>query len=228
MSSTHRGGVREPSDYYVTPIDAIATFLREWSRVEDLSGIKNIFDPCAGGTVNEHGIITVPMSYPAAILGVLDLFPILDTPVKALGGLSLCRREGAWRGVETMDVREDSPADIVRNYLTSEPSKVPDLIITNPPFVCALEIAQRALSHVRDGGFVVMLQRLNWLGSEKRSSWFKANMPQKIYVHAKRMGFKRHLMDLPVKERNATDSIEYAHFVWCKGDGRGMSQLRII
>lgn len=77
-----------------------------------------------------------------------------------------------------------------------------------------------------------MLQRLNWLGSEKRKAWWLANPPDYIYVHSERMGFKKHLTELPAKERNATDSIEYAHFVFVGRTALAprpkFSQLRII
>jgi len=56
---------------------------------------------------------------------------------------------------------------------------------------------------------VVMLQRLNWLGTQKRKTFWD-NAPLKhIYIHHKRPSFTP---DKP----NKTDSIEYAHFVFQK------------
>lgn len=206
MSSTARGGQREISDYYVTPVAEVTRFLKAWAQDEKLDGIKRIFDPCAGGTLVD-GKITVPMSYPAAISTAH--FPAMER-------------------VETMDIRGDSPAEIIRDYLFSQPAEMPDLIITNPPFSIAVEITEKALREVAEGGFVVMLQRLNWYGSEKRQAFWRAQMPKFCYIHSERMGFRKHLTELPIKERNATESIEYAHFVWQKGVFPRFTQTRVI
>jgi len=207
MSSTLRGTRREASDYYVTPIPAIEHFLRAWAidfGPDGFTGIKDILDPCAGGTNGK-----VPMSYPEAIANVHALF---------------CSS----RSFETVDIRSDSPANIASDYLTIEMPMKYDLIITNPPFSIAVEIIQKAISDCRDGGYVVMLQRLNFLGSVNRLEFWQQNMPERIYVHAQRMGFKRHVTWLPLKERNATDSIEYAHFVWRKAGNTRESLLKVI
>lgn len=84
-----------------------------------------------------------------------------------------------------------------------------DLIITNPPFTYAMEFIQKALNEIDDNGYVVMLLRLNFLGSKARNQWLLNNMPYEIYVHGKRLSFT---------DDNKTDSIEYAHFVWKKNN----------
>jgi len=77
-------------------------------------------------------------------------------------------------------------------------------IITNPPFYIAQEIAEKALA---EGDVVIMLQRLNWLGSHKRRKFWAAHMPSDVFVHHRRISFTG----------GKTDSIEYAHFVWRPG-----------
>ena len=62
---------------------------------------------------------------------------------------------------------------------------------------------------VADGGYVAMLLRLNFWGSKARQDFFKNNMPKYCYIHPRRMSFT---------EDGKTDSIEYAHFVWQKGN----------
>lgn len=109
----------------------------------------------------------------------------------------------------TMDIREDSLSVLKGDYLKTEFDKPFDMIITNPPFSCAMQFLQKALNEVKDGGYVIMLLRLNFLGSKTRNEWLKNNMPYEIYVHGKRMSFT---------DDGKTDSIEYAHFVWKKGN----------
>ena len=84
------------------------------------------------------------------------------------------------------------------------------MIITNPPFNVAQEFTEHALEMVKEGGLVIMLQRLNWLGSQKRKPMWQKLPLAAVYVHSKRPGFD------PQKP-SKTDSTEYAHFVFCKG-----------
>ena len=108
----------------------------------------------------------------------------------------------------TIDSRNDSMAEIVEDYLDITFDIPFDLIITNPPFALGLDFVQKSLRDVKDGGYVIMLLRLNFFGSKARNEWLKENMPYEVYVHSKRMSFT---------DNGKTDSIEYAHFVWKKG-----------
>jgi len=58
MSSTNRPS-RGGSDYYVTPVSAITTFLNAFLEYEQIG--RRILDPCAGGDARHA------MSYPAAL-----------------------------------------------------------------------------------------------------------------------------------------------------------------
>lgn len=213
MSSTKRGGQRSASNYYVTPVPAIEQFLRAWHAdcPTALVECQRILDPCAGGTVDSQGAIKVSMSYPKALSFRQLLF--LHVPT-----------------VETMDIRQDSPAEIHADYLTATTSGGYDLIISNPPFALASEFICKALEDVRPGGWVVMLLRLNFLGgtTEKPKLWAKVGLPVRAYVHAQRMGFNGHRADLPKKERNGTDSIEYAHMIWRSGIKATETILKVI
>ena len=119
----------------------------------------------------------------------------------------------------TMDIRDDSLATLKGDYLKTTFDKPFDMIFTNPPFCMSLEFLQKALNDVKDGGYVIMLLRLNFLGSGKRNKWLKNNMPYEIYVHSKRMSFT---------DDGKTDSIEYAHFVWKKGYKTEISKLYLL
>lgn len=183
MSSTNRSKARDNhiSDYYVTPVNSITDFIVEFEK--DYGRLGNVLlDPCAGGD-SAH-----PMSYPIAL------------------------STAGYTNITTLDLRADSLASMVGvNYLSFDINTlptIPDCIITNPPFNQALEIIQKALDDVAPGGHVVMLLRLNFLGSKTRFPFWKNNMPMHCYIHSTRMKFMN---------TGGTDSIEYMHCVWKKG-----------
>lgn len=186
MSSTNRGTVRNADDYYVTPHWLIEDFLAAFAENNILvcSPDENprVLDPSAGGCEQ------YPMSYPTVL-----------------------EQEGF--RVESWDIREDSRANLTGvNFLNvpSYESRKYDMIITNPPFNQAQAFTEHALEMVEYGGLVIMLQRLNWLGSQKRKPMWQKLPLAAVYVHSKRPGFD------PQKP-SKTDSTEYAHFVFCKG-----------
>ena len=180
-------------DYYVTPIKPIESFLKEFEKSEDVF-LHNpiILDPCAGGD-NKH-----EMSYPKAIK---------DT-------YNDCNR------LYTMDIREDSLANLKTDYLTYNTENIkPNVIITNPPFNLAIDVIEKALNDVVDNGFVIMLLRLNFFGGKLRKPFFEKQMPKYCFVHSKRISFT---------DTGGTDSIEYCHMVWQKGYYPEFTQLKII
>jgi hypothetical protein len=195
MSSTNRSRAREShvSDYYVTPVKDIKTFIKAMIK-DNLSGIFNqkykILDPCAGGD-EKH-----PMSYPDAL-----------------------RRMNFKGQIDTMDIREDSRAEIIGNYLETDVKSKYNVIITNPPFNLALPIIEKALDDVAPGGYVIMLLLLNFFGSQKRKEFFQKNMPTYCFVHSKRLKFL---------DTGGTDSSEYMHAIWFKDSNPRYTQLRVI
>ena len=180
MSSTNRGHNRHKSDYYVTPQDQIELFLNEFLKIENINNDVIILDPCAGGDANNK------MSYP-------------------------CVLEKMFKNsyIQTIDVRSDSLANVKTDYLNYICKDIFDVIITNPPFNIAIDIINKAISDVKPNGFVIMLLRLNFLGSKQRFEFWQNNKPKYIFVHHKRMSFIKN---------GGTDSVEYAHFVWQKGN----------
>ena len=192
MSSTLRGYDRHKSDYYVTPdwiIDELFDAIPE--LFEEMDG-RIALDPCAGGGI-VNGSQAFGMPYPEAL-----------------------KRRG-WNTIHTMDVREDSLAEIKHDFLQWDTSIDYDLIITNPPFAIAEEITRKALSLVDpESGKVIMLQRLNWLGSASRDDFFTEYPPSLIVMHAKRPSFGG---------TSSTDSVEYAHFIWDNSDKSGCTQF---
>ncbi len=192
MSSTNRSDARKNHkfDYYVTPIAEIETFINFIHKIVPNIFTGKILDSCAGGD-NAHA-----MSYPTVIN---KIFPQLQ--------------------VDTVDIRDDSLAEIKMDYLNFDCTNRYNTIITNPPFNNSLEIIKKAIEDVRKFGFVIMLQRLNFMGSKSRKAFWEENMPKYIVVHHKRMSFT---------DNGGTDSIEYAHYIWQKGVKVTSSQLYII
>jgi len=191
MSSTLRGSHRSKWDYYITPQYAINDFMKEFMKCEKIWPTFNIIDPCAGGDATHN------MSYPTVL------------------------NSGGFYNIETYDIREDSLATNKIDYLKAKIEIFPDIIITNPPFDQSIPIIEKSLKDVRDGGFVIMLQRLNFMGGTtyKKKFWDKVGLPKYIFIHRKRMSFTND---------GKTDSIEYAHYVWEKGYSPEFSKIKII
>lgn len=185
MSSLNRGTVRNDDDYYITPHWLIEDFLAAFAENNMLvcspDESPRVLDPSAGGCDKYE------MSYPTVL-------------------------EKHGFTVDSWDIRADSRASVINcDFLQVKSLKKPyDMIITNPPFNVAQEFTEHALEMVEYGGLVIMLQRLNWLGSQKRKPMWQKLPLAAVYVHSKRPGFD------PEKP-SKTDSTEYAHFVFCKG-----------
>jgi len=198
LSSTNRGYDRHKSDYYVTPIDKVVEFLNAF-QTQEPNALRHgvILDPSAGGDEEN------PMSYPEA----LEMVGVKD------------------HRIHTIDIREDSRADVIGNYLALDTSEIlpedPSVIITNPPFVLAEPIVEKALRDVKPGGYVIMLLRLNFFGGKARNERFypEVGMPKYAFVHHRRMSFT---------PDGKTDSIEYAHFVWQRGYDEDSTKLYVI
>ena len=139
----------------------------------------NVLDPCAGGDINR------PCAYPYA----LSEFDYTDS-------------------FDTIDIREDSRANVIMDYFESTAKTTYDLIISNPPFSLFESFVIRGLLDVREGGYVIFLLRLGASGGQKRAeNFWKHYPPKSIYVHSKRPSFIK----------GGTDSAEYAHYVWQRG-----------
>lgn len=119
----------------------------------------------------------------------------------------------------TIDIRNDSLAELKADYLIHNCKNKYNLIITNPPFNIAKEIIYKALDDVKDNGFVVMLLRLNYFGSKDRKDLWEYQMPKYTFVHHRRISFM---------DKGSTDSIEYAHFVWQKEHNPEFTLLKVI
>ena len=121
--------------------------------------------------------------------------------------------------ISTYDIRDDSRSEFKGDFLKLECKNKYDVIITNPPFNISLDIINKALSDVKEDGYVIMLLRLNYFGGKVRQELFKKYMPKYCFVHSKRMSFT---------QNGKTDSIEYCHMVWKKGDFPEFTLLKVL
>lgn len=191
MSSTNRSNARDLhiADYYVTPMNKIEEFLDVFLQHENISRDIKILDCCAGGDKIHL------MSYPKAI------------------------NTYGFKNIGTIDIRQDSLAEIKSDYLHMDCKNKYDMIITNPPFNISLDIIKKALGDVKNDGYVIMLLRLNYLEGKARKLFWEENMAKYIYVSHKRMSFT---------DDGKTDSVAYAHYVWQKGYKEKYSKIFII
>lgn len=195
MSSTNRSDARNAhkSDYYTTPVDKIVEFLNAFNEHEDilLKPDTLILDPAAGGCL-QH-----PMSYPEA----------------------LKRINVGSNNIYTIDIRQDSLADVKGDYLKMDCKGKYDVIFTNPPFVLARDFIEKALDDIKKDGFVIMLLRLNFLESKKRKDLWGKYMPKYIFTYSERLSFT---------DDGKTDSVAYAHYCWQKGYNPEFSKIKVI
>lgn len=194
MSSTNRKNAaeRHVSDYYVTPVYEVERFLIALNNVDkSVMECNSILDCSAGGdSVNNV------MSYPTAIHNLTG------------------------KVIDTIDIREDSPSLYKGDYLKFDCKENYDMVISNPPFNLALEFIQKALDDVKEGGWVIMLLRLNFLeGISRKEVLWDNIMPKYIFVHSKRMSFTGD---------GKTDSIAYAHYVFKKDHKDKFASIMII
>jgi len=82
----------------------------------------------------------------------------------------------------------------------------PHTMITNPPFSLAIPFIEKGLTLCND---VFILQRVNWLGTQKRSEWLSKASLKTIYIIP-----KRPVWEIDNRPENGADTYEYmwAHF----------------
>ena len=90
-----------------------------------------------------------------------------------------------------------------------------DVSITNTPFSLSLEIIERCFQFAN---IVIVLEKLNFLGSRERHEFLSSNMPD-VYVIPNRPSF--------TNDRK-TDSINYGWFVWRSRKRRSSGKLKFL
>lgn len=174
MSATNRGTVRNEADFYETPSWCVRRLLeRLW-----LPG-GSWFEPAAG-----HGAII------RAVNAVHE---------EKVEWCACELRPEAWARLR--EVVDGPDLFVGIDFLNGDFAGTDFAVVaTNPPYSLAMEFVENALPLAP---YVVMLLRLNFLGSAKRSAFFRGEMPD-VYVLPNRPSFTG----------GGTDATEYAWFVW--------------
>ncbi len=183
MSSTNRGAERRADDLYVTP---------HWVT-------HRLLDACPWLLPGEWKVNAPTWHEPARGTGAI---------VEAVN--SWCRARPGVKAPSwlTQDIRE-MPKPAVEEFVCQDflspwwpfPHRVPEVLITNPPFSLAEEFVRRALAVCP--GYVVMLLRLAFLETEERNQLLREQPPD-IYVLPNRPSFTG----------KGQDSCAYAWMVW--------------
>lgn len=88
-------------------------------------------------------------------------------------------------------------------------------ILTNPPFKMACEFINHSLELVKDGRYVIMFLKIQFLeGQSRYDSLFKNNPPKYIYVFTKRTNTAR---NGEFDKYKAAPALCYTWMIWQKG-----------
>ena len=190
MSATGRSDVREPNDFYATPAWCVDRLLdRLWFPCD-----RGWLEPAAG-----HGAVNL----------AVDAW-------RARKGL---KRVG-WKQYELQSefndvLREQGHQRCVGisflDFAFTNKWPIYDVVITNPPYSLAQEFVERCLPLAYN---VVMLLRLGFLATEKRSQLMREHPPA-VYVLPNRPSFTG----------GGTDASDYAWFVWGESGNAGRFEI---
>ena len=131
-----------------------------------------------GSTIVSQEFYPTPKATTMSILKEIDF-------TKVNSFLEPCR--GQNHIFELVNVQNKSYCEISEgiNYLTTKLDRF-DLILTNPPFSLAQQFITKART---ESDTVVMLQRINYLGSSARKKFWDQNPPTHLFVLANRPKF---------------------------------------
>jgi hypothetical protein len=176
MSSTNRGAIRNENDYYATPRPAIESFLNIFELQPG-----NILEPCAGrGAISS----VIHERYPNAYLMQIDINHDFDGYMANYGHFDI------------RDFRKWKPDQHDQQHFRT--------IITNPPYSIAQEVIEHCFELAIPSTEIIMLLRLGFLGSKKRSDFWKKHPVTQIYPLSQRPSFTG----------DGRDSTDYAWYVW--------------
>lgn len=201
MSSTKRGATRVVNDFYPTPAWCVHRLLDRICGQLPWDGVW--LEPCVGA---------------GAIVDAVASWQI-EACARAVGGSYWPPHTMAAPEWQLVDIAPQYAREGVTtaDYLTTRFTQRAAVAITNPPFSFAMEFVEAMRNDAQN---VIVLQKLNWLGSESRSAFWREAMPD-VYVLPNRPSF-----GLNAQGKPGTDSVDYAWFVWpLHTSGRGFIEV---
>lgn len=170
--------MRRDKDNYVTPAWVTSALLE--NVIGAVSTARNFLEPCAGN---------------GAILREMEG--------------RWCMRGSRFTAVEIREEERENLLELadevhIADFLTWKPTDKYDLIITNPPFSIAKQVAEKCLEIAGDEATVALLLRLSFLASQERHAFWQQHPLSELLVLSARPSFTG----------GGTDNSEYAWYVW--------------
>lgn len=119
-------------------------------------------------------------------------------------------------GVDIVD--RGYPNTILSDYLTWEPEKKFDCIITNPPYSLAKEFVEKSMKLLNSDGQLMMFLKIQFLEGAKRKEMFSKYPPKYIYVFRNRMATWNNGEPLDPNGKRWATTMCHAWFVWEVGN----------
>jgi hypothetical protein len=114
-------------------------------------------------------------------------------------------------GTMASDLYDHGYGDVGVDFLTTY--RDCDWIITNPPFKYAQRFVEHGLMCVREGGLVIIIQKLAFMVGVARSRWMAKSGLREVYLFSRRIRFDAASVD----ERGSGGMLDFAWYVWERG-----------
>ena len=108
------------------------------------------------------------------------------------------------------------PNTIVQDFLTYNPNKKFEWIITNPPFSCATDFVKKGMELLDDNGRMDLFLKIQFLEGELRTDLFNKYPPKYIYVFRNRMATWNNGKPTDSTGKKWATTMCHAWFVWYK------------
>ena len=116
-----------------------------------------------------------------------------------------------------LDIKDRGyPNTIVQDFLTYNPDKKFEWIITNPPFSYATDFVKKGMELLDDNGRMDLFLKIQFLESTKRKKLFTKYPPKYIYVFRERMATWNNGCETDNNGKRWATTFCHAWFVWYK------------
>lgn len=172
---------------------------------------------------------------PIAVKMLLDKLPIPSIDIKRgilepsvgqghiVEGINSWIHDHSLNGVDIkryttcLDIKDRGyPNTIVQDFLTYNPNKKFDWIITNPPFSIATDFVKKGMELLDDNGRMDLFLKIQFLEGELRTDLFDKYPPKYIYVFRNRMATWNNGKPTDSNGKKWATTMCHAWFVWYK------------